>query len=381
MWCIGLFISTFGFFDIYIPSTKIYIYCYIVVVLFNLVYYTFSGKNKKSEIRIFKSNIKSKKYLVIIITNILAWGYSLKFLIRSIKIIKNYGFVALRAFSIDSSLGLATTTELLILQWIVQSIFIATIIIIISDFSLMEKKWTWLIIAFIDVLVYTLLFAERYMIMRLIVYMFFAHFFVRNNIRYNKKNNRIIYSIILVAITGLVFITMKRSWMDTSFLKSLISYFTGPFVYLDILISDIGSNFTPLYGLSIFGFIVNLIFGVFALLFGVDYVGSNYIINQVAQTRYMISPTIEFNALTTMLYPFYRDFGFAGIIIGTVFLSFICAFIYRKMTIKHRKIYVYLLVFMSFVVFDSILSYQLLFPTAGVSILLLFTYNFFENEK
>jgi hypothetical protein len=103
------------------------------------------------------------------------------FLPKILSIISDYGFANLRSFAFDSSLGLASTIELLIFQNIVAPVFLSTIIISLTMLPF-KKNRSLIFLALIDVSLYTLFFAGRYFIIQL------GFYFIFSNFLYNFKN-------------------------------------------------------------------------------------------------------------------------------------------------------------------------------------------------
>jgi hypothetical protein len=123
-----------------------------------------------------------------------------------------------------------------------------------------------------------------------------------------------------------------------------------------------------------FGFIINLLLGPISFLLGFKYAGSDYLVTQVTANTLFISPSITYNALTTMLYPFLRDLGFIGVIIGTASLALFISSVEKYFSRGRQLIFLCLYVYLGFIIFNSIMVYQLLLPGAGVTIILIFLF-------
>jgi len=114
MWCFSAGISTLGLYDLFKPSPLIHLYAITSILIFNAV---FLSQNKIKRLNRDNANIRGVARLkVIYIVNIIAWVYLSGFLAKSINIIRSYGLRGIRAYAFDSSMGLATTTVLLIIQ-------------------------------------------------------------------------------------------------------------------------------------------------------------------------------------------------------------------------------------------------------------------------
>lgn len=172
-----------------------------------------------------------------------------------------------------------------------------------------------------------------------------------------------------------IILTNLRNWGNTSFIENVVIYYTGSFTFLDVILSEFDWTTSPLFGTGMFGFIINFIHALFALIFEVPYNSSScQVITHFTGIPRFISPTVKYNAMTTMLYPFIRDFGFVGIIMGTSFLAWFISFVENKFKKSNSLLYLCLYVYLAFVLFDSVMSYQLLFPASGVTMGLLFIF-------
>lgn len=363
IWCISVSIASLGLFNIYKLSLDVKIYSLIVVMSFNFIYYLISKKyyiNNSSDIKI---NIRYKE---IYILNILSWLYCTKFLIKSLNIIfYGGGLKVLRMYSYNSELGLGSTAELLILQIIIGAIFTSTIIISIALIVLKKVNYKMLLIAIVDLIVYTLLFGGRSYIFNFGLYYIFAYFIMK---LYGNKVIKINKKLIIVCITFLVLLTIKRSWSDVNLLETIVWYFTGGFNNLSVLFLE---NKMPmyLYGKAILGFIINIVLMFFTAIFGIDYNGSDHIITAITSIQRNISPSIRTNANTTLIYPLFMDSGVIGIILGSIFLGGLVSIIEREF-IKRKDVMFYCIyIYFLQILFNSIFNYSLLFPVSGVTLI------------
>lgn len=81
-------------------------------------------------------------------------------------------------------------------------------------------------------------------------------------------------------------------------------------------------NTNLLYGKATFGFFYNWVFIILTIIIGLPYKGSDFLITSVTAIPKYISNDRAFNTLGTMIYPFYRDFNYFGIILGVTFFLF-----------------------------------------------------------
>lgn len=382
MWCICAGLSSLGLYDLYKPSIFVHLYSITTIVFFNIVFFVY---NKKSSISINFSEINGFARLkTIYILNLICWIYLSKFLPRAIDIIASGGLKALRPYAFDSSLGMGTSLELTISQWIIGPVLQVTILIAMVYMVIERKSPVLKLIALINVILHTVIFGGRYIIVKMMMYYIFSFLIVKANILKDLKKKKINVLFIGVVIIGIIVITSQREWGNTTLIESTIIYYVGSFSFLNFIIENpymFNLTSTPLLGMSMFGFVINIIVLIFSLLFRLPYKGSDYLITQMTATPRPISPTQYYNGMPTMLYPFLRDLGYVGIIIGTVFLAWFISYAEKKFKKDRQLIYLCLYVYLCFVLFDSVMSYQLLFTAEGVSLSLLFLFMNFKDYK
>jgi len=134
-----------------------------------------------------------------------------------------------------------------------------------------------------------------------------------------------------------------------------------------------------LYGKATFGFFINPILLTSTYLFGTPYTGSEYLISQVTAEYRAISPSRISNALATMIYPLYRDLGYTGVIMGTLFLAGLTSILESRLRI-HKDFFslcIFILVFNS--VLNSTKNYSFYFPAMGFTILYLLAFVGFDR--
>lgn len=383
LWLTAISLSTTGLFGIYKPSFQVHMYSILTIFSFNTTYIIF-GRNWKSN---FDYNVDVTKIIntkIIILLNIFSWIYMSRFLMRSIPIIMSNGFNYLRIYAYDSELGLCSTIELLLAQIFVQAVFLSTMLITIFDFFSKKRHKYLYVLTSIGMTVYILAFAGRGMLTLLIacsIIVFVLHYFSKHK-KPNVKfviSRKIIALVILfiVAVGGMYYLTMLRGWGDTVFLEEIYVYVVGPFPYLSELLEQrAGEGDIMLYGRATFGFIYNLAAMPVEYLLQLEYTGSDYFITTITAPYLAISDTRQFNALTTTIYPFIRDFGVMGIVFGSSFFAIFTVFV-EKAYKKKGSIFLFLVyVILVYELLNSIKNYYLYSPNFGMLILILFLFTF-----
>jgi oligosaccharide repeat unit polymerase len=370
LWCLSVGISSLGLFGFYKPSILVHFYSFSTIMTFNIIYFFHNRLKSKNNVSINK--IKgSLRYNLIIFINIISWVYLSGFIVKSFSIIVSHGFNVLRMYAYDSNMGLGSTTQLILIQWFIKSIFIATILVSIVGLVINRKNNKLIIISIIDVILYTILFGGRGLILTLLLYYIFTFLVTKPIVIDSLKKKKVNIIFIALIVIGAMFVTSQRNWGDASFVKNLVLYFSASFSYLDVLLVDLDWKSSPLFGMATFGFAVDLIYAAFSLVFGIPFEGVSHKITQITAIPRFISPTVTYNAASTMIYPMMRDFGFLGIVLSTSFLALIVSTIESKFVIRSNLIFLNLYIYFLGILFGTIMTYQLIFPATGITLLLI----------
>lgn len=375
MWFVCIGISSLKLYGLYSPSIEIYLYASVITLVFNIVSLTFGYIG--TEAKIFKHNNEiSYNFKLLYALNIFSYVFAARHLVFSISILKKYGFALMRYYTSDSA-GLFTTTNLILFQWVILPIFILTIIINAISLSMKKMRWPLLVMTLVDVVLYVLLFGGRYIIVRFgfitcITYIWYEKGRILKMIKYHKKLVVLFISILFV----LGYITSLRSISNLNFVGNIVTYFTGSFSYTSRLLEN-NELTQPLYGRAVFGGIYNFTYAVLKILFGIEYKGSDTIITAVTYKYLPIGEFTLYNSLTSIIYPFLCDFGVFGLIIDSIIFGLICNTLEKK---AYKSLYIgwsILYLYIMFVVFDSVLQYDLLGPINIVLLILtiMTTYN------
>jgi oligosaccharide repeat unit polymerase len=371
MWCLGAASATLGIGGISSPSPVTHLYILITIFAFNAVPYIASlRKATTTNCFIVKSTFINKAMIII------ANGFALIILLpisaKAISIISSNGFEYLRKFAFDANSEYGNTArELMVSQWIVQPIFSATLIYgVICMFS--KERIRWLIfLAVFDILLYTMTFGGRSLLLRFVVLYFFSASVYRNQKITNEKRTSSNKVLILLVMVLIILITIIRTIAGSGLLQNVILYFSGSFVFLDSLLQKNGFLFpqNPILGLASLGFLINPILILFSYIFGIPYSGSDVFITSETAKLINIGPNVIFNAFTTIIYPLYVDGGILFVLIGVIGLSIFVLVIERRFLKKQNAVSLAMYLYVFTIVFDSLLVYQLLFPAAGMTIL------------
>ncbi|EOU1658089.1 O-antigen polymerase [Clostridium perfringens] len=360
VWCLVLSLSQLGLNGLRIPSFKTNLYCFIFIFIFNLIYIINSPKNS------FKKNIYiNLRYKLIYYLNVLSWIYMIPIILRAINIINAYGYEAIRQYTFSSSEMLVFGVNKFISQVIIRGIFISTTVIAMMCLAMKLKEKKIVVISIIDIAIYSFVFGGRYELFQMIIFYFLAVLGI-NLYKTNKKEVKISWSGIIIFLCAF-FIMSKLRGIDNLF-KSAYGYLVAPISFLDYIFENpmLFNLNHHLYGGITFGFITEPIILFMKMFFNSSMDIGSYYINIVTQPFYEINPGVYFNALTTSIYPFVRDWGCLGIIIAPTFLAFIITFLEQKFNKTLNSVYYALYIYIGYVIINTITGYDLMSYTTFI---------------
>ena len=306
-----------------------------------------------------KPVILSNGFLIFVL-NIVVYVFSIPYLIKSISIIGNQGFEILRTYAFVGSSQFASTTVLTIFQYIVNPLFIATMIVTAIDISLKKRAIRGLIMTIIGTALYTVLFGGRYMLFQTIL-VFLMAYYINSTSRISifLKRNKKIIAIVGTAILGMIVITSLRP--SGGLLRSIYVYFCGSFKYLDVLLEDQSFISMHLGGIATIGFIYDFILTVLVLFLNISpHYGASYQITQVTGSSRLIGTGLRYNSLGTMYTSFVADFGIWGSIFGVIVFAIMVCWIQKRFMRRPSYYSFALYLFGLYAVINAVLSYSFL---------------------
>ncbi|EFB34522.1 O-antigen polymerase [Segatella copri] len=211
------------------------------------------------------------------------------------------------------------------------------------------------------------LFAARASIIKLILYMVFAFFFLTKR-KYTKFQKLGFVCLVVVVFMVNGFITQQRNiGIESNTWETMVVYYIAPFNVLDYYIKNPSFSHISLdnlnYGLGIFGCFTNIIaMGVY-VLFGTKYYGTDNSITQITGESVPVSPTIEMNAACTADYCFLMDFSYLGIIVGFGLMAYCIAKAKKLYFEKQNMFSATLYVFMLYEIFRLSVFYDFVLPS------------------
>lgn len=269
---------------------------------------------------------------------------------------------------------------------VVKTILPASFLVLFDDLIRGVKiKKTLLYFVMGNILYEAILFGGRSLLVELVMYTgIYVVFFHKDFSLSGRQKKKLLVTLSLVAglsIFVLLFVTNLRTEGESSdnFLYDhFLMYYVGPFVLFDYHvvnnhILDFFSGEFPYMGTCLFGPVYNFVFMAISAVFGIDYKGSDFLISQVTQTtKAVISDSgLQINAAVTAMYPFIKDFGIIGLIIGFSVFGYLTRYLKVKYLKTHsRRIRLVTIVFL-FVLFKLEMRYDLS-PVMFLQVLLIY---------
>lgn len=379
MWTICLGLSTLGLYGLNTPSpTVVFLGCATMLI------FTFSNLLRTKLITVGeKPTVYDGEYVpltksfLLYVLNLIAYVFSIPYLIKAVNIIKTAGMYGLRNVAFASS-EYASTSVLIIFQTIIGPLFVVTMLLTAIDLSRKFVVRKAIIITIFDVALYTILFGGRYMFFQLLVFFVFAMYdgYGGKLKVFLKKHKKIVLFSLLIVLV-MVFITQSRT--TRGFFESIYVYFCGSYSYLSYLVDNkIGTDLF-LLGRTQFGFIYNFLFLVVSFLTNIDYRGSNHIVTQLTQYTVKIGDGISYNSLGTMLHDFMADYGVYGSLFGVFLFGYACKYVEDSKKRTERSFYYALNIYFLYSTVNSVLGYT--FRGPGTLMILIYIYIFCRGKK
>lgn len=379
IWFLFGALSCFGFYGVRIPGIRVHIYVWIFVLIVDVIFWIFATnksitiESKRDEAIKFSSRAKKVQIVALVLI--------IPLLLKVVNLFVSAGSLAAVREMFFSGTYFETMYQDLIFR-IVPMGLLNALIIYYTFYSFETRKYKFLIYALLNAVFVTLINGGRYTLI-LLLYSILILWITRqisvfnssNAIKYKKKIKRI--GIIVVLIMAAV--TLSRG---QEILENILIYFSGSLSYLDYIINN-PTQFAldqPLYGYLTFAAIVEpVVLGLKVLGLTTAKVPS-YEFNIYCQRYYDIgngSTHILFNANTSIIYYFLRDFGSIGVVIGALVLGFLAVKAYNKWQ-QGNRFWGLVFLYLGSVMFNSLMTYQLIGP---IPLFIILTFYFCTQKR
>lgn len=378
LWSMGGFVVSINYCGLYDISVKTHIYIIFSIIIINIVCFFCEKENEYNFTP--KWRLKKINFQIIVLLHVVSYAFMIPILLRAFQIILSEGWASLRAYAYTES-HLLSSGQLVVYSWIINPLFSMTFLIAAILF-MSNSKYKRIIfrIACIDLIVITLAFGGRNGIVKFVLFIIIS-FFMKNSFEGRRSKIKLKYILIGFGVgVLLVYLTSLRSLTNLSFIQNVVVYLFGSIVYFD-LITQPGFaifNSVKLYGNATFGVFTSIPMYFLYRMTGLN-LTPEYLIDLTSNDSLYISNSYRYNALTTWLYPFWKDAGFIGIIVGVLFVTILFIFL-KKRVIKKQYMSTYALtIYIVYVVFTSTMTYN--FMTIQHSVTLIMLIFFTRNAK
>lgn len=373
LWLFGSYIVNSNFVGLHDLSKNTNIYMIITLGMFNLVYLFFAKeKEEKFPLNELTGILNIDRHCgKIILANISLILITLPYFLKMVMIFLNHSFYDVRvaAFSYNSSYDLLMSKVIFIMMF---SFF--NILLILTSLKIVLGDMDFKLFYFMvfDTMYFTLITGSRNFLAKFFVFLFLSFLFSNS---YLIKKRFISPKLIALGIVVLFILDRAikaRSLSSLTPTENMITYQFGGISYFDHIITNrdfAGLNQVRLYGLGTFAWIVSPIIYILSTFSVIPNFTAEAIIGQITANAIYISDRFNFNALTTAMYPMWRDFGVSGIFFGMAFFGLVVALSENAFN-KKRNLKNLLLFFSFFIaIFESTQLYDMLYLRFSMQIL------------
>lgn len=339
LWSVFPILAAFNIYGLKSPRLEIHFFVMTFLTIFNLINIQSKTPRKLSTDIKLNKTVSIKILLVFILAIVMLSPY----LFLGLKMfLENFDLLSVRKnvfYNSELNQGYYFSFFFKTLP-----IIILNALVIIINFNVMNKriKGIFMNLSIISMILIVFLSSGRYIFITFLISILFSVDIKLS--KFNRKSKMFI----IFALLLLLIITLSRS---ESVLRSIVIYYSGSFSFFEYILSNpstfnVDSN---LYGQATFGFIIEPIMLLFKFLGFTAAKVPSYYFNTTIQNFYNIGSEqkIMFNNNTTLLYYFYRDFNYIGIIIGAIFYSIMFRLSrngYYKGNLKLSYTYIYLII-------------------------------------
>lgn len=348
-WSLLVFLSSRGYFDLFVPSDRVYLTIFIGMFGFNIASIIFERAVTLDISSPQKDIINTLKSKFVIIMQIIVFVIIIPYFMNSVQIILTRGLPELRTLVYDNPL------EQFLLYNFVEPTIVASLMILIFMISSSKKKSFLNLMILINLVLYTFTFAGRINFFRLIIFLLLVVFLYRRKNKtklVERKSRKKVFLIVLLTLIIGISITINRSdGALYSVVEQIYAYFVGSLVLFDTL-SNLGypAHSEYLFGRATIGGLVDSFILFFEQTINVfDFSKTDMAImkiNSVTSLYYVIGPGKVMNAFPTMFYVFKQDFGMIGVFvvpfIYSSILSYFKVMASKKFDIRYDMIYILL---------------------------------------
>ncbi len=381
IWAVCSTCSTMNVFGLYIPEENTFLYIFVFLFVFSLTaicMHIFLFREKNYYGMAFSDKLDINPNITGVILGLML-VFLLPVLIKSLGYVSAGDWKSLRyQYLLGANGALLSHLQTYVYTYLIRSFFVT--LSILATYSLVTASphsGALMIQALIGIVIHAVVSGGRKEVFNIIVFFGIA-ILINNKKKYNLKSGVLhierrtlrIFAVFVIfvplLIGALVYMTSQRSHFGLSVLGTFWLYFVGPMCYLDIVVNNFSlfaiTGDGLLYGKATLGFLTGPVSTLLTFLLRTDYKGADHLINLYAEKYYFVSSNARFNAASTIIYPFLRDFGNVGIVLGTfIFATLVSMVVYFSVRGKNKCFWNCLLMLVYFTIIFSIWRYTLLY--------------------
>lgn len=356
IWCLFGVLSFSGLTNLRKPNVVVHMCAWAFVLTVDVVILALTKTSKSCVETTYSRNLSLTRAMKL---EVLSICLTVPLLVQVIPLLLSSGLTAVRVLYFSS--GIFNIPFGSYFFKLIPISFLNALIIFFVLYSFKTKSYKYLIYSAFNAVYITVLNGGRYALL-LLVYMLVIVWISRQLNGWQmsglRKYKTKLIKIGVFFLVVMVAITVMRG---QNIVRSGIAYFTGSLSFLDLILEN-PVQFAlddPLYGYLTFGAVLEPIVLVMKGLGLTTIKIPSYEFNIYCQNFYDIGDgvTAMFNANTSVLYYFIRDFSYLGVIIGGVFLGILVATSYNRW---RRGNWFWGMLFCYFTVnlFNTIMTYQ-----------------------
>lgn len=383
-WGVTIFISSFGFFGILIPNDITYSTMLLAVLFFNfpMIFY-FRKKHTENKgvesqkLHLIENDIGFRRLLLLIHIIVLSI-----LITRSIKALQlmfsgvSYNVIRYNYFRQETIMSGY--------DHIINNLFVVPILtfsIIFISIQIFHRKIniTLTISTLLCISLYVFSSGGRSIILLLVIATVSSYMLNKRNSMHINIGKKILLQLLLcVATFSLIYVSLER--LDTGgdlsdVFNTVVRYFTAPYIYFENMLGYAKNDNVSLFGGAFFGGIIDVLIFMFRFLGFEIYPMSSYI-SEHNQTYIVISGDgAIYNAFPTMLYTFYYDGGYLGIIIGSFLFGLLSFITFQKFNKSHSLATMGIYITVILMIYESPMRWMGSFSSPWIVILLFIIYN------
>lgn len=373
IWCIFGALSSCGAYNVRIPGMRVHLYAWIFIIIVDSIWLICARRRGKEQTVAHREGIALHVRAKVV--QIIALLLICPFFLKVTRIVLSHGGLATVRQMYFSGTNFTSLYQDLLFRLIPMGMFNA-LIIYYTFFAFETKYYRGLVYALLNTLFVTLMNGGRYSLILLlysIVIIMTAGKVDVSNLKLSSRYKKKIRNFTVVLLSILLLVTLSRG---QKIIRNIYLYFAGSLSYLDYIVEN-PSLFAldrPLYGYLTFGAIAEPVVLVLKVLGITKVKVPSYEFNIYCQNYYDIGNGMEvipFNANTSILYYFLRDFGVIGVIIGACVFGWLTVTAYNNWQ-KGNRFWGMVFLYLGNSMFNSLMTYQLIGPTPAIIVFTLY---------